>query len=137
MGSTARLKPKNAKKNLKQRKCKKNVKTLWNLQKMSVVLNQRIQIQCQECSGADLISDSRGAGRLHRRRDPTSVPPAGASCPPGQKPRPEGWRGLCQSPAGIQRPVQRSIIFSAKNVLDIYTAEDSQYKSCTLIFTNM
>merc|ERR1712107_852205 len=84
---------------------------------MSVVLNQRIQIQCQECSGADLIMRSSGCGRLHRRRDPTSVPPAGASCPPGQKPRPEGWRGLCQSPAGIQRPVQRSIIFSAKTSL--------------------
>merc|ERR1719220_2552384 len=49
------LRPKSAKKNLKQRKCKENVKTLWNLQKMRVVLNQRIQIQCQECSGADLI----------------------------------------------------------------------------------
>merc|ERR550525_99228 len=60
----ALLKPKSAKKNLKQRKCKKNVKTLWNLQKMRVVPNQRIQIQCQECSGADLIMRSSGCRKI-------------------------------------------------------------------------
>merc|ERR1712113_904418 len=60
----ARLKPKNAKKNLKQRKCKKNVKTLRNLQKMRVVLSQRIQIQCQERSGADLIMRFSGCRKV-------------------------------------------------------------------------
>merc|ERR1719220_958102 len=58
------LRPESAKKNLKQRKCKKNVKTLWNLQKMRVVLNQWIQIQCQECSGADLIMRFSGCQKV-------------------------------------------------------------------------
>merc|ERR1712165_440767 len=60
----ALLRPESAKKNLKQRKCKKNVKTLWNLQKMRVVLNQRIQIQCQECFGADLIMRFSGCRKV-------------------------------------------------------------------------
>merc|ERR1719220_391893 len=58
------LRPESAKKNLKQRKCKKNVKSLWNLQKMRVVLSQRIQIQCQECSGADLILRFSGCRKV-------------------------------------------------------------------------
>merc|ERR1712211_100358 len=63
-GAKSMGRPKSAKKNLKQRKCKKNVKTLWILQKLRVVLNQRTQIQCQECSRADLIMRFSGCRKV-------------------------------------------------------------------------
>merc|ERR1712107_92198 len=103
----------------------------------SVVLNQRIQIQCQECSGADLIMRFSGCRKVAqtKRSDKRSA----SWCELSTRTKTET--------RGLERPLPKSSRHSAacpkkhnflcQNVLDIYTAEDSQYKSCTLIFTNM
>merc|ERR1712107_721385 len=85
---------------------------------MRILPNQRIQIQCQECSGADLIMRFSGCRKVAQTKR-------------------SAWlsanlhelftRTRTETP-GLERPFQRSIIFSAKNVLDIYCLGQSVQK---------